>query len=281
MRSLWMSISSLALSSCVVDGVNPEQTPVLPDGTACRVSQVPTKTNDGWTCADLPTGSGASVLAGSGLREEGAGADRAFVVDDGVVPVVDGCPAGQYVRRTESSWECADARGAQGPTGPTGPTGPAGGPPGATGPTGEPGPAGPTGPPGSNGPAGPTGPIGAQGPTGLRGPTGPIGPTGAPGISNFGTPALRSAGVEYQATTAGFLLCQPDSIAGNPADAATLVLEASPIQGQYQPLSSDYVGAQGTNNSLMIPVPQGWWYHCIKFGAAGPALSGRWVPLVP
>ena len=50
-------VCAAATGACVVDGIDPDRTPVLKDGTACGANQLIVRTEAGWACADAPTAS--------------------------------------------------------------------------------------------------------------------------------------------------------------------------------------------------------------------------------
>ena len=204
--------AALGLGACVVDGVDPERTPILPDGTVCAADQVVVRSESGWRCGSL------------------AGID---VSRTPVLAQSSPCQVGQIVVRSADGWRCESI----GPTGgasvvvdveaATGCTDAGGqrvsvqvsgespvvfevcnGAVGAAGADGMPGPTGSEGPEGPTGPAGPEGPEGPIGPAGPEGPTGPTGPAGgaesgwrARATTSASDDAVTLRKTRYRATT--------------------------------------------------------------------------------
>ena len=192
--------AACVMVGCVVDGVDPDRTPVLTDNQQCETDEILVRTSSGWACAALSSLEVATTVD----------AARTPILNEG-----ERCAPGEAVLQTETGWRCGgvgtsslavtlatpgscgDAGGQRvellvngrlsafevcnGPAGPQGATG-SRGPAGSTGPTGPAGPSGPRGPVGAIGPVGPVGPIGSTGPAGPTGPTGPPGPSTPPDL---------------------------------------------------------------------------------------------------
>ena len=227
--------AALGLGACVVDGVDPERTPILPDGTVCAADQVVVRSESGWRCGSL------------------AGID---VSRTPVLAQSSPCQVGQIVVRSADGWRCESI----GPTGgasvvvdveaATGCTD-AGGQRVSVQVSGESpvifevcdGAVGAAGPAGSAGPQGPAGPEGPEGPIGPTGPTGPAGGAES-GWRARATIQLRTddavtlvGKLRYRATNPDYIVQSsgPRISTALPGSAPSEAELAHPLRGRCQP----------------------------------------------
>ncbi len=84
-RRLSGTLIALAAIGCVVDGVDPDRTPVLADGITCAVDQIIVRTPSGWRCSSTPAIDSARTP---------------------VLPETATCDPGQAVFRSSDGWRC-------------------------------------------------------------------------------------------------------------------------------------------------------------------------------
>ena len=103
-------------TACVVDGVDPDRTPVLAEGEQCGPGEVIQRIDGVWRCAadassGLTLSDDASCADGDVIVRTGDGwaCATASLPDPSTTPVsiAGACMPGQVVIRTESGWGCA------------------------------------------------------------------------------------------------------------------------------------------------------------------------------